>query len=171
VRWLSPLAFIAASRSRAQRVAYGEPGQQLGRAGQALLPRDEMSRACLTASRPPLVCLHAYTVKDIPPEVYVRGMFCAHKRGEKIPAKSAQTCPSHCNYHMLSNCRSPALRWSRRLRNVALHLADLEWILAPPPPAWPSSAAGSGRAFANDPMFGDRGRLGASFPRDGTDPR
>jgi MFS-type transporter involved in bile tolerance (Atg22 family) len=30
--------------------------------------------------------------------------------------------------------RSPALRWSRRLRNVALTLADLEWILAPPPP-------------------------------------
>jgi hypothetical protein len=38
---LSPLAFIAASRARAQRshVAYGGPGQQLGRTGQALLPR------------------------------------------------------------------------------------------------------------------------------------
>ncbi|MDQ0678275.1 hypothetical protein QFZ30_001657 [Arthrobacter pascens] len=30
--------------------------------------------------------------------------------------------------------RSPALRWSRWLRNVALNLADLEWIIAPPPP-------------------------------------
>ncbi|WP_277309994.1 hypothetical protein [Arthrobacter sp. Soil736] len=37
MRWLSPLAFIAASRS-ALAVVPGEPGQQLG---QALHPRDE----------------------------------------------------------------------------------------------------------------------------------
>ncbi|MDQ0678867.1 AraC-like DNA-binding protein [Arthrobacter pascens] len=34
---------------------------------------------------------------------------------------------------MLMCWRSPALRWSCRLRNVALNLADLEWILAPLP--------------------------------------
>jgi hypothetical protein len=30
-------------------------------------------------------------------------MFFAHKRGEKIPAKSAHTSPSRCDHHMLTN--------------------------------------------------------------------
>ena len=51
--------------------------------------------------------LHAYMVKDIDPVVYVRGMFFALKRGDKIPAKSAQAAPSHCDHHMFTNCRVP----------------------------------------------------------------
>jgi hypothetical protein len=45
------------------------------------------------------------------PGVGAGGMFCAHKRGEKIPAKSAQTAPSHCDHHMFTNCRVPTPRW------------------------------------------------------------
>ncbi|CCQ46127.1 hypothetical protein ARTSIC4J27_2087 [Pseudarthrobacter siccitolerans] len=30
-------------------------------------------------------------------------MFFADKQGEKIPAKSAQTAPSHCDHHMSTN--------------------------------------------------------------------
>jgi hypothetical protein len=51
--------------------------------------------------------------KDIDPRVYVRGMSCAHKRGEKIPAKSAQTGPSNCDHHMFTNCRVPVPWWKR----------------------------------------------------------
>lgn len=68
MRWLSPLACIAALRSAlTARRRPGEPGQQLGRLGQALLPLMNVARM-LTASRPPLLCLHAYKAKDIPPE-------------------------------------------------------------------------------------------------------
>lgn len=43
----------------------------------------------------------------------MRGMFFAHKRGERIPAKSAQTAPSHCDHHMFTNSRVPTPRWKR----------------------------------------------------------
>ena len=48
------------------------------------------------------------------------------------------------------------------LRNVALNLADLEWILAPPPlPAWPSSTAAWARASKRPPrLFHDEVGMG-----------
>jgi hypothetical protein len=71
--------------------------------------------------------------------VYQSGDVLVNERKTSFRSVPARQCrPRH---HMLMCWRSPALRWSRRLRNVALNLADLEWILAPPPPAWPSSAA------------------------------
>ena len=33
--------------------------------------------------------------------------WCIHIRGEKVPAKSAQTALSHCDHHMVTNCRAP----------------------------------------------------------------
>lgn len=59
-------------------------------------------------------------------------------RSSGSPEVARQSRP---HYHMLMCWRSPALRWSRRLRNVALNPADPEWIFALPPRAWTSSAA------------------------------
>jgi hypothetical protein len=51
--------------------------------------------------------------RGILPGVFARGMNAAHTRGNKIPAKSAQTAPSHCDHHMFTNSRVPTPRWKR----------------------------------------------------------
>ena len=51
--------------------------------------------------------LRAYMVKDIDPGVPAAVCWCAQFRGEKIPAKSAQTALSHCDHHMFTNYRAP----------------------------------------------------------------
>lgn len=62
---------------------------------------------------------------------------------------------------MLRCWRSPVLRWSRRLRNVALNLADLESILAPTPPGLAElgrRVGASGRTLSR--LFGDEVGMG-----------
>jgi hypothetical protein len=129
------------------------PGNPSGKTRVVTAARHRRDRAKLAV--PPNVHRHAYSRRS----VYRCGDVLVNER--KASFRSLPTRQYRPRHHMLMCWRSPALRWSRRLRNAALNLVDLEWILHRHPPALPSSAAGSGRASARSPGFSPK-RLGWS---------